>query len=69
MKFPPRKEPEQIIEIQYLGDDSAFWWPVCAREGCKNHRTHDDTKYCYPHSRWWRPLIIPFNRLLSILGV
>ena len=56
-----------ITEILYEDDEGEFFWPMCAKKGCLNGRTHDSDLYCYPHSRWYRPIKRYWNLFISFL--
>lgn len=55
-------------ELLCEDETGAFWWPMCTSPGCSNCVTHDSETHCYPHSRWYRPLLVPVNKFLSLLG-
>lgn len=40
----------------------------CEKPGCANIVCFKYSgKYCYPHSAWWRPYKVPFNKLMTWL--
>lgn len=58
---------EQETEVLVDTGSGERWWPMCSKEGCLNLKTKDSDRYCYPHSRWYRPAKVYWNRFVSWL--
>ncbi len=55
------KATEVEREFEYEGRE--FWWKVCEIEKCDFQVClWASDKYCYKHSKWWRPFIVPINK-------
>lgn len=62
-------------EILYNTPHGETWYPLCRKPDCPHIQYRERrsngytyyTGYCYPHSRWYRPLLVPINRFVSWL--
>lgn len=65
MKKHKKHEVYRTWSAHYDGQVDTFDRKVCMIEGCQHAicpRLSDD--YCYPHSAWYRPIIVKFRRLI-----
>lgn len=54
------------MEILAQTKDGFVWMQVCARGGCCSAVDRKGGKYCHLHSKWYRPILLPFQKLANI---
>ena len=57
------KDQERLVEDE---EGNKFWWQMCEKEDCTNQVCLWASKeFCYPHSKWYRPVTAKINRVIS----
>ncbi len=56
-----------MSETKFTEGTSEVSIEICEKNACCNDKTHDNDKFCYPHSRWYRPIKRYYNLLISKL--
>lgn len=69
-EFGRRSILDQAVKFEMLIniDDEERWWPQCEKEDCANSVClWVSDKYCYPHSKWYRPLTAKINGFITTI--